>query len=157
MFNHEGGIATPLITHWPAGIDSSLRGRFTSAVGHVIDLLPTCVDLAGAKYPTGFEGHSVTPAAGRSLAPVLRGESIDRPEGLFWEHQGNAAVRLGDWKLVREHGRPWELYNLAADRTELNDLAAKNPEKSRELESRWTSWADRVGVEPWPVKRNKRK
>ncbi|QNN22357.1 arylsulfatase [Planctomycetales bacterium ZRK34] len=157
MYNHEGGIATPLVAHWPNGITPTLRGKFTPAVGHVIDLLPTFVDLAGIDYPSKSGDRTITPTPGRSLAPVFAGGSIDRPEGLFWEHQGNAAVRIGDWKLVREHGRPWELYNLAKDRTELDDLSKKMPDKATALKATWKAWADRVGVEPWPVKKRKGK
>ncbi|MBI1374261.1 MAG: sulfatase-like hydrolase/transferase [Phycisphaera sp.] len=155
MYEHEGGISTPLIAHWPAGIPAKLNGTLTPQVGHVIDLMATCVDLGGATYPTKYDGHDVIPAQGHSLRPALTGGALDRPEGLYWEHQGNAAVRLGDWKLVREAGKPWELYNLAEDRTELNDLSKKQPDKAAELKAKWQAWADRVGVEPWPIKKKK--
>ncbi len=152
MYVHEGGIATPLIAHWPTGILPERRGSLTHEVGHVIDLLPTCLDLAGVAYPTHRRGKMVTPVAGTSLVPVLSGESIGDRE-LYFEHQGNAAVRAGSWKLVRAHGTPWELYNLSVDRTELTDRSAQHPERVRELEERWQSWAEAVGVQPWPLKR----
>ena len=155
MFTHEGGIATPLVAHWPAGIASELNGTFATQPGHVIDFLPTCLDLAGADYPEEFEGIEITPVSGISLKPAFSGELLDRPEGLFFEHQGNAAVRIGDWKLVRSHKQPWELYNLGADRTELNDLAATHPERVEELEAAWNVWADRAGVLPWPTQKKK--
>ena len=89
--------------------------------------------------------------------PALHAQAVDRPEGLFWEHQGNAAVRLGEWKLVRLHGKPWELYDLSSDRTELNDLAKKQAGEVEELKKLYQAWADRSGVLPWPVKKNKKR
>ncbi len=156
MFSHEGGIATPLIAHWPAGIGAPLRGKYSRTPGHVVDLMPTCLALAGAEYPKQRDGREIAPAAGRSLVPALHAQAVDRPEGLFWEHQGNAAVRLGDWKLVRLHGKPWELYDLSSDRTELNDLAKEKAGKVEELKKLYQAWADRSGVLPWPVKKNKK-
>lgn len=151
-FVHEGGIATPLVVHWPQGVPTDLDGTFVHDVGHVTDLLPTCLDLAGATYPAQHDGRPLTPLAGISLAPVLRGESLGERE-LYFEHAGNAAVRDGDWKLVRAHGEPWELYDLANDRTELNDLSQQHPERRAELQAKWQAWADDVGVQPWPIKR----
>ncbi|QDV35242.1 arylsulfatase [Tautonia plasticadhaerens] len=147
---HEGGIASPLIAHWPAGI--ARTGEIDHQPGHVIDLMPTCLDLAGAEYPAERSGLPTIPLEGRSLAPAFSGAPIDR-EALFWEHQGNRAVRVGDWKLVASKGQPWELYDLEADRTELVDLAAERPDTVAELSGRWEAWADRCGVEPWPVRR----
>ena len=122
-------------------------------MGHVIDLLPTCTDLAGVSYPAQHAGNDVTSVAGRSLRPVLTGGNLPRPEGLFFEHQGNAAGRDGKWKLVRARGAPWSLYDLAADRTELNDLASANPDRVAAMKAKWQDWAKRVGVQPWPLKR----
>jgi arylsulfatase len=153
MFVHEGGIATPLIAHWPKGIPAKLNGRLTPEVGHVIDLLPTCADVAGATYPQEFEGRAVTPVAGRSLKPVLTGKSVKRPEGLYFEHQGNAAVRIGNWKLVRAHRKPWAIYNLEADRTELADVSKQHPGRTLEMKAKWQAWAERVGVQSWPIKK----
>ena len=150
---HEGGIATPLVAHWPRGIPTRLNGSWTQEVGHVIDLLPTCLDLAGASYPTSRGDNDVTPVAGKSLAPALRGESLGERE-IYFEHQGNAAIRVGNWKLVRAHRKPWELYDLAADRTELDDLSRRQPKKVVALEAKWRTWAERVGAE-WPVRRKK--
>ena len=148
---HEGGIATPLVAHWPRGIPAKRNGALTHDVGHVIDLLPTCLDLAGVAYPSQHDGTPLTPVAGMSLAPALRGESFGERE-LYFEHQGNAAVRIGKWKLVHAHGEPWELYDLGADRTELNDLSTTHPEKVTALTAKWQSWANHVGVQPWPIK-----
>ena len=155
MFTHEGGIATPLVVHWPGGIPEERNGSLISEAGHVIDLLPTCIDLAGAEYPSQYGGKQITPPAGRSLRPILVGEKFERPEGLFFEHQGNAAIRDGKWKLVRAHGKPWSLYDLDADRTELNDLAAAHSERVEEMTAKWQAWAERAGVEPWPVKKKR--
>lgn len=145
---HEGGIATPLIVHWPAGIDA--RGELRSEPGHVIDLLPTCVELAGGSYPEQRKGQTIHRVAGRSLAPAFRAEPIER-EALFWEHEGNRAIRVGDWKLVaRGRKGAWELYNMAADRTELHDLAAERSEVVEQLSTMWQAWAEQSQVLPWP-------
>ena len=96
----------------------------------------------------------ITPVAGRSLIPALKGESIGDRE-LYFEHQGNAAVRIGRWKLVRAHGAPWELYDLNVDRTELNDLSKQQPERVAELTAKWGSWAESVGVLTWPIRQQK--
>lgn len=147
-FAHEGGIATPFIARWPAGIPD--RGTIRPEVGHVIDLMPTLLELAGGSYPATFRGRPVTPAQGVSLLAALRGRPHEAHPTLYWEHEGNRAVRAGDWKLVAQHGKPWELYDLAADRSEMHNLAGKQPERVRELERAYQQWADRVGVQPWP-------
>jgi arylsulfatase len=147
-FNHEGGIATPLIAHWPSGIRA--RGELRSQPGHLIDLMATCVDVAGAKYPTEFDGQPIPPMEGRSLRPAFANQPIQR-DALFWEHEGNAAVRVDQWKLVRlGRNGPWELYNLEADRTELHDLADTQPERVKELAVKWEAWAERAQVKPYP-------
>ena len=146
---HEGGIATPLIAHWPAGIRSADRGKLTHEPGHVIDLMATCLDAAGAEYPKTHNGKETIPLEGRSLLPVLKTGKREGHEFIFWEHEGHRAVRQGKWKLVAQHGRPWELYDLEADRTEMSDLAARQPEKVKELTGVWQTWADRSGVKPW--------
>jgi arylsulfatase len=147
-FNHEGGIATPLIVHWPDRIHTP--GQLRKQVGHVIDIMTTCVDVAGAKYPAQWDGKPILPMEGRSLIPALENKPIER-EALFWEHEGNAAVRVGDMKLVR-FGRKgaWELYDMAKDRTELHDLSKSQPEKAKELQDKWEAWAKRANVEPYP-------
>lgn len=147
-YNHEGGIATPLIAHWPAGIKA--KGELRAQPGHLIDIMATVVDLGGATYPQTFQDRTIQPMEGRSLAPAFANQPIQR-EGLYWEHEGNAAVRVGDWKLVRL-GRTgeWELYNLKTDRSELHDLAAAQPERVRELARKWDMWADRAHVKPYP-------
>jgi len=141
---HEGGIATPLIARWPAGIES--RGGLTHQPGHIVDIMATCVELAGAAYPTTFEGKAITPLEGRSLTPVLRGADRPADAALFWEHFGNRAVRQGPWKLVAKKKDTWSLYNVVEDRTELHDLHAAHPEKVAELKALYESWALRCGV-----------
>jgi len=146
MWNHEGGISTPLIVSWPAGI--AARGQFTREPGHIIDLLPTFLELAGAKHPDKFKDRALTPLPGKSLVPALQGYSLGE-RTLAWEHEGNRAVRVGDWKLVASFRSPWELYDLSRDRAELKNLAAQQPAKVAELTAAWQTWADKVGVVPW--------
>jgi arylsulfatase len=146
MWAHEGGIATPLIAYWPARIRHG--GRLTHQVGHVIDLAPTLLELAGVAYPETFQGRPLTSLEGRSLVPVFEGKRLGS-RTLAWEHEGNRAIRSGDWKLVAVHGGPWELYDLAKDRAETRNLASERPRKVRELAAQWQEWADRVGVVPW--------
>jgi arylsulfatase len=154
-YTHEGGIATPLIAHWPKGIPTTKQGTMTREVGHVIDFLPTFLDLAGASYPNSLKGQSTTPLAGRSLKPVFQGKPLTRPEGLYFEHEGHAAIRIGEWKLVRTHRRPWSLYDLTKDRTELTDLAQSQPQRVAEMKARWQTWADQSQVKTWPLKKKK--
>ncbi len=148
-FNHEGGISAPLIAHWPARISGA--GQLRSQPGHLIDIMATCVEVAGATYPTEFNSQPILPMEGRSLVPAFDDKPIQR-EALYWEHEGNAAVRVGDWKLVRlGRSGPWELYDLKADRTELHDLAAAQPGRAGELAAKWDAWAERAQVKPFPA------
>lgn len=148
-WEHEGGISTPLIVHWPAGIPAARRDQLERQPGHLIDLMATCLDAAGAKYLRLRDGKSVTPLAGVSLRPAFAGEPIGRKQPLFWEHEGNRAIRDGDWKLVSKHGQPWELYDLARDRTEQQDLTSSEPTRAKQMAEQWQAWADKVGVLPW--------
>jgi len=152
-WEHEGGISTPLIAHWPLGIAPSLRGGFDRQPGHLIDLMATAVDLAQATYPVKRGDVDVTPLEGTSLRPAFEGKPLGRPGPIFWEHEGNRAVRAGRWKLVSKHAKPWELYDLEADRPELNDLSAREPDRVRAMAAQWEVWAARVGVQPWPVRK----
>jgi arylsulfatase len=136
IFVHEGGISTPLIVHWPAGIRAV--GQLRHNPGHVIDLVPTILELVGGSKPTVWNGEPIPPAPGRSLVPALAGDGAVARDYLWWFHSGNRAIRVGDWKLVSEKDRPWELYNLAADRGESNDLSAKEPGKASQLERAWS-------------------
>jgi arylsulfatase len=144
---HEGGISTPLIAHWPAGVRKS--GSMNSQPGHLIDIMATCLDAAGAKYPGSYEGNRITPLEGRSLVPVFRDGRRQGHHAIYWEHEGNRAVRAGKWKLVSRYPDQWELYDLDADRTEMTDLASRNETKGAELERAYNAWAKRANVVPW--------
>jgi arylsulfatase len=146
-YDHEGGISTPLVVHWPAGF--SARGAFRSEVGHIIDLMATCVDVSSAKYPADFDAHRILPMEGMSLAPAFADQPLKR-EYLAWEHEGNRAIREGHWKLVSLAGAPWELYDMDTDRVELNNLAPREPERVKEMSARWDAWAARTHVLPRP-------
>lgn len=148
---HEGGIASPLIVHWPAKLKNP--GRWTDSQGHLIDIMASCLDAAGAAYPREYNGNAVTPLEGKSLLADITGETAVERDALYWEHEGNRAVHAGKWKLVSKWSKPeenrWELYDLEADRTETNDLAGERPEIAAELAAKWQAWADKVGVIEW--------
>jgi arylsulfatase A-like enzyme len=148
-FVHEGGIATPLIVHWPRGINEP--GRLERTPGHLIDIMATAVDVAGVSYPS-----DKTPLEGKSLRPLFAGGSLDR-EAIYWEHEGNKAVREGDWKLVAAHGERWELYDLSKDRSEQNDLSGVDPERVRRMAAMWNAYAARTNVEPWEAVLSRKK
>ena len=141
----EGGCHTPMIAHWPAGL-AAPKGSTTARPGHVIDLMPTCLELAGAKYPARFDGHDLKPLEGESLVPALRGEDAGGDRGLYFEHEGGRAVQAGGWKLVARRGAPWELYHVSEDATETHDLAKDQPGRVAELAGLWRGWAARVGA-----------
>ncbi|WP_414664505.1 arylsulfatase [Horticoccus sp. 23ND18S-11] len=134
---HEGGIATPLIVHWPAGI--AARGELRHSPTHLVDVLPTVLELTGATKPATIKGHAVPAAPGRSFAPAFAKDVAVPHDFLWWEHEGNRALRAGDWKLVALAKGEWELYDLSRDRGEQNDLAKTRPEKVRELAALWTT------------------
>ncbi len=143
---HEGGIATPLIVRWPAVLRQG--GKMVAQVGHVIDIVPTCLELARIRYPATYQARPIPPLEGRSLVPLLQGQTrtYDR---LFWEHAGNCAVRDGKWKLVAPYRGSWELYDMEADRTETTDLARQYPAIVKNMSEAYAAWAKRVGVLPW--------
>ena len=149
-FTHEGGSATPLIAHWPAGIAADRRGGIEPAPGHVIDVMPTLVEVCDATHPAEHRGHHILPCEGTSLVPAFAGQPIHRWKPIFWEHEGNKAIRSGRWKAVLKHGGPWELYDMEADRTELRDLAAERTAVRDLLVNQWTEWAASSFVDPWP-------
>jgi arylsulfatase len=147
-FVHEGGIGTPLIAHWPSGI--MRKGQLEHQPGHLIDIMATAVELGGGKYPVQRDGKNVQPMEGRSLVPAFAGKPIQR-EALFWEHEGNRALRIQDWKLVSQGpDGPWELYDMKADRTEMKNLASAQPARVKEMSATWNRWAERTHAVPWP-------
>lgn len=148
-FTHEGGIATPLIAHWPAGIAAARRGGLERTPGHVIDVMPTLVELAGASYPANLGGNAILPAEGMSLAPLFQGKQASRGKPIFWEHEGNRAVRDGRWKAVKRLGYPWQLFDMDADRTEKTDLAKAQPALLGKMAAAWDQWAERTFVDEW--------
>ncbi|WP_262493936.1 arylsulfatase [Mariniphaga anaerophila] len=165
---HEGGISTPLIAHYPNLIKEA--NSLNSFPSHIIDIMPTLTELMGANYPEEKDGNKIHPMEGISLVPLFKGEEISRDGAICWEHEMNRAVRLGDWKLVSKgelldgpYARwtnsklgEWELYNIAEDRSELNDLADTHPEKLKELATIWDEYAERINVFPNPWTESKK-
>jgi arylsulfatase len=145
---HEGGISTPLIAHWPKGFVS---GANAHAACHVVDVLPTILEATGCQYQSEVGGHEIQPMQGQSLMDLFRGKDWAREEPIFFEHEGNSAVRLGQFKLVRQHGKDWELYDIEADRTELTDLRGSNTDLEADLIGQYNNWAKRTGVMDWDV------
>jgi len=141
--SYEGGILTPLIVRWRGVVG---RGTLTRQVGHVIDIMPTCLEVARAEYPCAYEGRDVLPLEGKSLVPVFRGARRQGHDALFWELRGHRAVRTGPWKLVGRPGSPWELYDLEADLAENTNLAGRHPERVREMAKAYAQWARRVRI-----------
>jgi len=143
-WNHEGGIATPFIVCWPAGIKA--RGEIRNNPGHLVDLVPTLLDITGGKVPSLVSSLEVPPLPGKSLVPAFKKDGSVKHRYLWWNHEGNRALRIGDWKLVADHNNPWELYDLSRDRSETQNLAGKYPEKVQELEKEWTRHAREFDV-----------
>jgi arylsulfatase len=148
-YTEEGGISTPLIAHWPNGIDPNLHGTWNRTPGHLVDIMATLVQVSGASYPHIFNGHDIIPMQGTSLVPAFHGQPIDRGKPIFWEHEGNRAVRDGRWKAVARFKRPWQLFDMTNDRTELHDLAASQPQIVKRLAAAWDEWAARSFVDQW--------
>ena len=141
---HEGGISTPLIVRWPGVVKPN---SITHQVGHIIDWLPTCADLAGAEYPKERNGNAIDPVDGLTLRPILEGKSRPGHKTLYWEWSGNRAVREGKWKLCWDRKvKHWELYDLVADRTETTDLAQRHPDRVAALSGKWFAWAEKTGL-----------
>jgi arylsulfatase A-like enzyme len=150
-WTHEGGIATPLIAHWPKGIRK--KGVLRHQISHLIDLMATAIDLSGAKYPEARAGSTTLPLAGISLRPALEGKKLNRSNPLFFEHEGNRAARDGKWKLVAQGPRgKWQLHDMEKDRVEATNLAAEFPAVTSRLVAAWEAWAERCQVLPWPYK-----
>ena len=159
---HEGGISTPLIVHWPERIKTG--GAFRSEPAHLIDIMATCVDVANANYPQTYRNQPIKPMEGKSLIPVFDNQPLDR-EAIFWEHEGNRAIRMGKWKLVSKVSKRnsfiwdktneldivhWELFDMETDRTEMRDVAVENPDLVEKMAEMWMAWAERTGTVPRP-------
>ena len=149
---HEGGISTPLIVHWPAGI--SAKGELRAAPGHVIDVVPTLLELAGLKSPKEIKGKPVPTPPGRSLVPTFGSTSTEPRAPLWWLHEGNRALRSGDFKIVATKDAQWELYDLTTDRSEEKNLAESQPERLREMAAEWqkmtAEFTELVKADPLP-------
>ena len=146
---HEGGIATPLIAHWPEAIDRA--GELERQPGHLVDLMATFVDLADATYPERWDGEPIRSMEGTSLLPAFEGEELAREDPLFFEHEGNRALRDGRWKLVAEGpSGPWELYDMQNDRTEMRNLAERHPDRVERMAEQWRTMAREFNAVPWP-------
>lgn len=146
-WDHEGGICTPFIAYWPAVIKN--KGQISHQVGHIIDIMATCVDITGAKYPKEFKGKEVLPMEGKSLLPILQGKKRIKHDNLFWQiaPERHRALRSGKWKLLSLSPKdPWELYDLESDRFEMQNLAEKYPDKVRELGQYYLEWERKVGI-----------
>ena len=148
-FTHEGGISSPLIVSWPRGIAAVRRGAIERQPAHVIDIMATVTAATGAAYPRAYKDHAIQPMEGVSLRAALDGRPLNRPRPLFWEHEGNRAVRSGNWKIVSVYPEAWELYDIAADRVERNNVAARHPDIVKRLSDEWDAWAKRTNVDLW--------
>ena len=144
---HEGGISTPLIAHWPKGL--AQKGKLTHEPGHLVDIMATCVDVAKAKYPESVKGQKIHAMDGETLTPIFKTGKRPARRPIFWEHEGNRAVRHGKWKIVARHKGEWELYDIDADRTELINLAAKFPDRLKQMVAQYDEWAAGAGVVPF--------
>src|SRR5690606_23999875 len=136
---YEGGIIAPMIVHWPAGIQES--GRRIVDIVHIMDIMPTCLDVAGVNYPGEYNDRTLSPLSGQSIYPIIKNEPIENDRLLFWEHMGNKAVRMKDAKLVKSRNGEWELFDMENDPTELNDLSSTNLKLKDSLEALWNEWA----------------
>lgn len=144
---HEGGISTPFIANWPSVIRA--KNSLHHQPAHLVDLMATVLDAAGTSYPSTYQGRQIHPLEGKSLIPTFRGHRRDLHDAIYWEHEGNKAIRQGDWKLVSRYPDQWELYNIREDRTELRNLAGDFPKRVTTLSNHWQQWADRSNVVPW--------
>lgn len=151
---HEGGISTPFIVSWPTGIPEKIHGKISSDPCFLPDLMATCINLANAEYPAVHQGNDITPHSGKSMVPLFKGKKArTHEEPIFWEHEGNKAVRLGDYKLVSKWNKnaesTWELYNIPLDRTEMNNLTFTKPELVKKMINLYDEWAKDTKVRPW--------
>ena len=142
---HEGGIATPFIVHWPKGLE--VKNAIRHSPAQLPDVMATIVEITGAAYPKSYTGHDILPLEGTSMLPILMRDTSDRGP-LYFEHEGNACIREGKWKLVRNYPSAWELYDMEEDRTESNNLAAANPDLVKLMSEKYEAWAARSRVVP---------
>lgn len=149
-FTAEGGISSPLIAHWPNGIAADLRGGLVRDPAQFVDIMPTLLKLGGGTYPTQRVGVDLVTLPGVDLSGAFRGKAVLRARPMFWEHEGNRAVRNGQWKAVMRLGRRWELYDMSVDRTEMTDLASREPARISSMAQAWDEWAARSFVDAWP-------
>lgn len=138
---HEGGISSPMIVHWPAGLKTQ-PGSITPQVGHVIDFMATCIDVAGAEYPGEWPDIELEPLQGKSLLPIFQGEARQPHDELYFQFNTNRAIRSGKWKLVTHRAARWELYDIEADGTEMHDVASEHPDVVERLSERWHALAE---------------
>lgn len=145
----EGGISAPFILCWPKGIAKKQENTITKTPSYLIDIMPTFLEVAKAKYATEYKGNQIFPLAGRSLAPVFAGNTLQPHEYMYWEHEGNQAVRKGNWKAVKDgKSTVWDLYDLATDRDEEHNLASAKPDVLKDLTEHWLAWAKKDFVLP---------
>lgn len=143
--SYEGGSATPFVVHWPKGLKGK-ENTINRGVAHVMDILPTCMELSGSRYPDQVNGQKALPPAGKSILPLVLGKATAIHDTLYWEHEGGRAIRVGDWKMSALPKGKWELFNLADDHAETNDLSGKFLEKVREMDAAWHNWAVKLGI-----------
>lgn len=153
-YTNEGGIATPLIIHWPKGIDENLYNSFVTNYGHISDIMTTCVDVSQTSYPVTYKGKNIHSLVGKSLKPHFNGNNNNRGK-IFWEHEANIAVRDGKWKLVTKTRQDAQLdeknlslYDMDTDPTEMDNLSARYPDKVKEMYHEWINWGNEIGVFP---------
>jgi arylsulfatase len=143
---HEGGIAAPFIARWPRAM--TRKGSFCRQPAHITDIMPTVLELAGAQYPKTYRGNDIHSPAGVSLVPIFRNQPWKGHGAMYWEHEGNRAVRSGKWKLVSRYPDRWELYDIEGDRSEMHDLSAQQPDRVKQMTAMYDAWATKVGIVP---------
>ena len=153
LYKHDtkqGGVQTSFIAHWPEGIDREPGSIVDKSAGSLYDIMPTCLELASARYPDVYDGHAIHPLDGQSLVPVLKGKEFQDRRDIFIEHEGNGMLRRGDYKVVRQFGEPWQLYDMADDRSENDNLASEGEHRERfvRMTGDFKKWADANHVIP---------
>jgi arylsulfatase A-like enzyme len=141
--SYEGGTATPLIVHWPNGLKTN-PGGITTEFGHVMDVVPTFLELAGLEYPQEFNGNKIIPYSGKSMVPIFQNKVSAPRDLVFWEYSKTKAIRDGDWKMSARKGKEWELFNMKDNRTETTDLSEKYPERVKEMSQEWDTWYEKM-------------